>query len=940
MHPPFSEDLFRLFADNTSDHAFIVLDPDGRILHWSRGAEYLLGWREAEVRGRDASLFFTPEDRAAGVPEAEMAEARAHGRSADIRWHLKKDGARIFVDGVMNSWLDADGKLIGYGKIFREAYAGFQRRLTEVTAVLANERTFLATVLEEVEDAIIACDRNGSLTFFNRAGQEFHGSVDLAVAPERWAEHFSLFHQDGETLLTMAEVPLMRALRGEQLREVEIAIVSTSGRRRNVLVSGGPLMTEGGRQLGAVVSVHDITARRQAEINRQHAAREQIRREEAEGLAQRIRENEERVRLASDAAELGIWTWDVQTHVASWDNDRMYDIFGVPRSSSALGPVAFYADIIHPDDVAAYKRTLAACLESGKRFYFEGRFRHQPDGELRWFELTGLLHQSEVGLPLKIIGTAADVTARKQAQAALIDAKARMESVLTTGEIATWIYDLRTERITVDHDMAYLFGLSEADATNGSIHSYLDAVHPDDRVYVAEQMREAIVNRTMFRADYRVRSTDGAERAVIARGRPEYDSDGTPLRLPGVLIDVTRQKQIENALSISQERYRSLFESIDEGFCLIEVIFDANGKAVDYRFLETNPAFEKHTGLHDAQGKTILELAPGQDEHWFEIYGRAVRSGEPMRFINKSTPLGRWYDVYTSRFGEPGSNQVAILFSDITEQKKADENLQRAVAELAEANRRQTEFLATLAHELRNPLAPLRNAVHILRHAQQDAALATRVHEMMERQIEHIVRLVDDLMEVSRISSGKIELRRAPVDLATVLKSAVEASRPLIDGAHHALDFALPDEPLPLDADAVRLTQVFVNLLNNAAKFTEEGGRIELTARREGAQVRASVRDSGLGIDADMLPQVFDMFTQARRGTGRAQDGLGIGLSLVKSLVAMHDGQVEAKSEGIGCGSEFIVRLPLARHPVAEAAPAPPALAAPADGSSPRPRVL
>lgn len=165
MLPSLSEDLFRLFADNDRDHAFIVLDPDGRILHWSRGAELLLGWSEEEVRGRDAALFFTPEDCAAGVPAAELAQAREHGRAADIRWHLKQDGSRIFVDGVMNRWLDADGKLIGFGKIFREAYAGFQRRLSEVTAELANERTFLATVLEEVEDAIVACDQNGTLTF-------------------------------------------------------------------------------------------------------------------------------------------------------------------------------------------------------------------------------------------------------------------------------------------------------------------------------------------------------------------------------------------------------------------------------------------------------------------------------------------------------------------------------------------------------------------------------------------------------------------------------------------------------------------------------------------------------------------------------------------------------------------------------------------------------
>jgi len=933
MHPPFSEDLFRLFADNASDHAFIVFDPDGRILHWSRGAEKLLGWSETEVRGSDSSLIFTPEDCETDAHQTEMDTARTQGRAADIRWHLRKDGSRIFVDGVLNSWHDADGKLVGFGKVFREAYAGFQRRLAEMTAALANERTFLATVLEEVEDAIIACDSKGALTFFNRASHEFHGISDTTVPPERWAEHFSLFHPDGVTLLTMDEVPLMRALRGQQLRDVEIVIASSSGRRRTVLVSGGPLLATDREILGAVVSMHDITTQRQAEIDREHAAREQIRHEEAEALAQRIRENEERVRLAADAAELGIWTWDVQTRVASWENERMYDIFGVPRSSNMLGPVEFYADIIHPEDVAAYKRTLASCLESGKRFYFEGRFRRQPNGELRWFEFTGLVHRSDDGQPLKIIGTAADITERKQAQAALVDAKARMESVLTTGEIATWIYDLRTDRITADRNMAYLFGLSEADAANGSFQSYIDAVHPDDRAHVAEQLHQAIATGALFQVDYRVRSAAGRYRSVIARGKPEYDSDGMPLRLPGVIIDITRQKEIEQALTISQERYRALFESIDEGFCLIEVMFDENDKAVDYRFLETNPAFEKHTGLTHAQGKTILELVPGQDAHWFEVFGRVARTGESMRMVNESTPLSRWYEVYASRFGEPDNRQVAILFSDITERKKAEENLQRAAADLAEANRRQTEFLATLAHELRNPLAPIRTGLEVMRLSARNPEALARIQDMMQRQVSAMARLIDDLLDIARINSGKLVLQKEVFDLRGVIANAVETTLPHIEAAQHTLSQHIPDEALPVNIDPVRMAQVFGNLLTNAAKYTPPQGRIALTVTREEQHVDITVTDTGIGIPADSLNKVFEMFTQVGRSSDSVQGGLGIGLSLVRQLVQMHGGSVSVTSRGAGSGSSFVVRLPLHNAAASQAITAVPELSAPVAGS-------
>jgi len=242
---------------------------------------------------------------------------------------------------------------------------------------------------------------------------------------------------------------------------------------------------------------------------------------------------------------------------------------------------------------------------------------------------------------------------------------------------------------------------------------------------------------------------------------------------------------------------------------------------------------------------------------------------------------------------------------DITQRKQAE-------IALREADRRKDEFLAVLAHELRNPLAPIRNSLHILLLSAPHDSTVERVSEMMERQVNHLVRLVDDLLEVSRITRGKIELRKEPVELASVVRGAVETSRPLIDTARHQLSVAIPPEPLTLEADPVRITQVIANLLNNAAKYTEEGGQIWVTARREGDGVAISVRDTGMGIPVDMLPHVFEMFRQVDNSAGRSQGGLGIGLTLVKSLTEMHGGSVQARSDGPGKGSEFVVRLPLA----------------------------
>jgi two-component system, sensor histidine kinase len=235
------------------------------------------------------------------------------------------------------------------------------------------------------------------------------------------------------------------------------------------------------------------------------------------------------------------------------------------------------------------------------------------------------------------------------------------------------------------------------------------------------------------------------------------------------------------------------------------------------------------------------------------------------------------------------------------------------LAEREEADRRKDQFLATLAHELRNPLAPIRNTLAILRRTVGGEA-AVPLYEIVERQLNQMVRLIDDLMEVSRITRGSIELRRRPVELADVIAAAVETSRPLIDSANHELTVSLPGETLLLYADAMRLSQVFSNLLNNAAKYTDPGGRIDVSARRESGQVVITVSDTGVGIPAEALATVFEMFVQADSRDERAQTGLGIGLTLVRSLVEMHNGSVSAASDGVGRGSRFSVRLPLARE--------------------------
>jgi two-component system CheB/CheR fusion protein len=247
---------------------------------------------------------------------------------------------------------------------------------------------------------------------------------------------------------------------------------------------------------------------------------------------------------------------------------------------------------------------------------------------------------------------------------------------------------------------------------------------------------------------------------------------------------------------------------------------------------------------------------------------------------------------------------------DLVQAEGTIRDLQRRADELASAERRKDQFLAMLAHELRNPLAPIRNAVELMRQVETNDPSFQPAREMVERQVKHLARLVDDLLDVSRINQGSIRLRKETVDLGAVVQRAVEATRPLIDGRGHELTIQLPTDPVRLEADPTRLEQVIANLLNNAAKYTMPGGHIRVQAAQEGNEAVVRVRDNGIGVPPDVLDRVFEPFVQSEGSLARSEGGLGIGLTLVRSLVEMHGGSVEAHSPGLGQGSEFVVRLP------------------------------
>jgi signal transduction histidine kinase/CheY-like chemotaxis protein len=356
---------------------------------------------------------------------------------------------------------------------------------------------------------------------------------------------------------------------------------------------------------------------------------------------------------------------------------------------------------------------------------------------------------------------------------------------------------------------------------------------------------------------------------------------------------------------------RELFDALDQGFCTIEVLFDESGRANDYQFTDVNAAFEQQTGLHAAAGRRMRELAPAHEEHWYRIYGEIAQTGKPVRFEQEAAALNRWYDVYAFRVGDPDQHLVGVLFSDITDRKRTETALDAARREAERANQAKDEFLAMLGHELRNPLAPMLTALQLMRLRRA----TSREQDVLERQVKHLTRMVDDLLDVSRITRGKIELVRRPIELSEIVLSAMELAGPLLEQHQNFVEVHVPRRGAAIDVDRARMVQVLSNLLTNATKYSDVGSNIVLRGARDGDVVTFSVKDEGVGLSPDMLDTIFEPFAQQPQSLDRAAGGLGLGLAIVRNLVKAHGGTVRAESAGDDQGSEFIVELPAVDMP-------------------------
>lgn len=503
--------------------------------------------------------------------------------------------------------------------------------------------------------------------------------------------------------------------------------------------------------------------------------------------------------------------------------------------------------------------------------------------------------------------------------------EARIRLTAEAADLGLWTWDREADCVTPENDRAYeIFGFPATGFQFNAACMVSEHLHPDDVGAFERAAAVTLQTGEPFFFQGRIYRFPNRElRWIELNGRLQPARDGEPAKIVGTSADITLRKQAEereqNAVAAAvvaaeaSAKFRTFFE---QGTSFAGLL------SLDGTVIEVNRLSLEACGFRREEviGRKFWECP------W---WNRSVDLMDMVRAGVREAIEGRVFRRETPYFVADGGERVvhmtispvtddagSVLYVaptgvDITDRKQSERELQRLAMNLAVANRHQTEFLAVLAHELRNPLAPIRNGLDLLRRANDKPAMIERVAGMMERQLAQLVRLIDDLLDIARITSGKVELKKTRVDLRRILATAIETTTPMIEAAGHELRFEPPNEALLIEADATRIAQVVSNLLNNAAKYTPAGGCIKLSARREGAEVVIAVADSGVGIAPEHLGSVFGMFTQVEHNKSRAEGGLGVGLSLVRHLVELHGGRVTAESAGLGKGSTFTVRLPL-----------------------------
>ncbi|HEY5800013.1 MAG TPA: PAS domain-containing protein [Burkholderiaceae bacterium] len=642
----------------------------------------------------------------------------------------------------------------------------------------------------------------------------------------------------------------------------------------------------------------------------------------------RSKESEQRLHLSLEASgNIGTWSYDFE-HNATWVDERFARLFQVEAALASSGTeLERFTNMIHDEDRARVLRAIADAIADVAVYDCEYRIP-QRSGEDIWVAARGRIFTDSMSGKRRFAGVAVDITQRKKTEQALLDSERRaslaaesarigeqrIDALLEAAPVGIVYADIRGEILLANVENKRIWG---EHPYSGNVDEYAEwkgwwadgsARHgkrvqahewPLSRALAGESVASDVIEIEPF-------GMPGVRRTLLLRATPVRDAERKIVGGVVANLDLTERIRAEQALQDSEAKFRTITDAMPQ--MVWSATPEAGNDYVNQRWLEYTGATGDELGGHN-WGKLIhADDLPQLTLAWqhsaatgdkFEVEHRLRHvSGEYRWVLNRALPV----------LDESGAaHRWMGTLTDIHDQKIGAE-------ELRAASRRKDEFLAMLAHELRNPLAPISTAAQILKMMPGDEKRVRQSSEVIARQVTHMTELVDDLLDVSRVTRGLAELEKQTVDLKSLVSSAIEQARPLIEARGHALHLQMDSSAAYVDGDRTRLIQVVANLLNNAAKYTPQGGRIALSVKVTAADAHVSVQDSGIGIDKALLPHVFELFTQAERTPDRAQGGLGLGLALVKSLVALHGGTVEADSAGTGQGSTFTVALPLVHN--------------------------
>ena len=940
--------------------AVITTDTHGRVTFLNGVAQELTGWTQEDAVAQPLeTVFAIVNEETRQSVENPVAKVLREGAVVGLANHtvlLAKDGSERPIDDSAAPILDSSGKMLGVVLIFRDVT---EQRRTEREIRKSEARK--GAILETALDCVITMDHLGNVVEYNPAaeqtfgysreeiiGQELCQFIIPPALRERHRQGLNHFLATGEgpVLGKRLELPALRADGTEFPAELAITRLFTDGQ---------PLFT---------AYLRDITQQKRTEELRSlrlavtHALNEgPSLKDGVSGVLQAVCDN-----LGWD---LGFfWTVngddDVLVCRASWhrsgttatefENDSCSRTFGkgqgLPGRVWATNRPEWILDVATN---ANFPR-LAAAMKFGLHSAFACPVvvGHRTLGVIEFF--TKHIREADAGL-LETMGTVAGNVAqfieRRQAEEELRQSEHELVDFFENATVGLhWVGSdgiiLRANKAELD-----MLGYSREEYVGRRIAEF----HVDEDV-ICDILKRLKAGEKLDEYPARLRCKDGSIREVLIDSSVLW-RNGEFVHTRCFTRDVTKRKRSERTGRFLADASAALAMIVDFDSTLQKV---ASLAVPDFADWATVDLVEKDGTLRRV---AVAHVDPAKVELAHELHRRfpsdtaapqgvwnILRTGQPemiqqvnddllVQTIQDQERLGIVRELgLKSYVGVPlrvrGKTMGVLTFIaaesghlyDDTDLAVAQDLADRAAIaiqnaqlyqELREGDQRKDEFLATLAHELRNPLAPIRNGLQVLRLAGSTDETVLEARSMMERQLNQMVRLVDDLLDVSRITRDKLELKKQRVELAAVIQSAVETSRPLIEQASHEFSVTLPAAPIILDADATRLAQVFSNLINNSAKYTEPGGRITLVAELVGNQVAVRVRDNGLGIPAEAMPRLFQMFSQVDRNMERAQGGLGIGLTLVRRLIEMHGGTVEAHSDGPGKGSEFIVRLPIVK---------------------------